>query len=121
MSAQSKAVHTAGPWAATTRQGSWDWLVYSVSDPNIEICQPFHDGSEFNELGEANAHLIAAAPELEDVCLSFSVIERKGSIVLRVRGTEVAAVAGDTTEGMVLRQLGENRRAAIAAAKGGAS
>lgn len=58
---KSKPAFTAGPWAATTRQGSWDWVVYSVADPNIEICQPFHDGTEFNEEGEANAHLIAEA------------------------------------------------------------
>ena len=60
--------HTSGPWAATTRKGSWDWVVYSVADPNIEICQTFHDGTEFNEVGEANAHLIAAAPDLLEAC-----------------------------------------------------
>lgn len=53
-----------GPWRATTRQGSWDWVVYTEDDPNIEICQTFHDGTDENEEGEANAHLIAAAPEL---------------------------------------------------------
>lgn len=50
--------HTPTPWAATTRQGSWDWVVYSVADPNIEICQPFHDGTDENSIGEANAALI---------------------------------------------------------------
>ena len=54
------------PWAATTRQGSWDWVVYVRDNPRIEVCQLFHDGTEFNETGEANAHLIAAAPELYD-------------------------------------------------------
>lgn len=56
--------HTAGPWYATTRQGSWDWVV--ARDAKNEICQMFHDGSELNETGEANARLIAAAPELLD-------------------------------------------------------
>lgn len=69
-----RAEHTAftpGPWAATTRRGSSDWLVYSVADPNIEICQTFHDGTEFNEVGEANSKLIAAAPDLLAACQDF--------------------------------------------------
>jgi hypothetical protein len=53
--------HTPLPWAATTRQGSWDWVIYSTKDPNIEICQLFHDGTEDNETGEANAELIVRA------------------------------------------------------------
>lgn len=56
--------HTPGPWGATTRRGSWDWVVYQEANPNTEICQPFHDGTEFNETGEANARLIAAAPDM---------------------------------------------------------
>lgn len=52
---------TPGPWFATTRQGSWDWLVASAVDPNIEICQMFHDATEENETGEANAKLVAEA------------------------------------------------------------
>lgn len=55
---------TPGPWGVTTRQGSWDWVVFSETDPNIEVCQPFHDGTEENEIGEANARLIAAAPDM---------------------------------------------------------
>jgi hypothetical protein len=55
---------TPGPWFATTRRGSWDWLVASEADPNIEVCQMFHDATEENEIGEANAHLVAAAPDL---------------------------------------------------------
>ena len=60
---------TPGQWRATTRQGSWDWVVYTEDDPNIEICQTFHDGTDENEEGEANAHLIAAAPELYEALL----------------------------------------------------
>ena len=55
--------HTPGPWAATTRQGSWDWVVFQATNPNMEICQMFHDGTDENETGAANARLIAAAPE----------------------------------------------------------
>lgn len=54
--------HTPGPWYATTRRGSWDWLV--AHDERNEICQMFHDGTDLNETGEANARLIAAAPDL---------------------------------------------------------
>jgi hypothetical protein len=60
----TRTTYTPGPWACTTRQGSWDWVVYKADDPNIEICQLFHDGTEFNDLGEANANLISAAPDL---------------------------------------------------------
>lgn len=55
---------TPGAWGAKTREGSWDWVVYQKNNPAIEICQMFHDGTEFNERGEANAYLAAAAPEL---------------------------------------------------------
>ena len=59
---QSK--HIKGPWGCTTRQGSWDWVVFSEADPNIEICQMFHDGTDMNEVGEANARLCASAPDM---------------------------------------------------------
>lgn len=55
---------TPGPWECATRRGSWDWVVYSAADPNIEVCQPFHDGTDDNETGEANARLISAAPDM---------------------------------------------------------
>lgn len=49
------------PFAATTRQGSWDWVVFHRDRPNFEVCQVFHDGTEDNELGEAYAEYIVAA------------------------------------------------------------
>jgi hypothetical protein len=58
------ARHTEEAWACTTRQGSWDWVVYVASDPNNEVCQMFHDGTDLNEIGEARAHLVAAAPDM---------------------------------------------------------
>jgi hypothetical protein len=64
--------HTPGPWDTTTRQGSWDWVVYQKADPNIEICQMFHDGTDLNEMGEANARLIAAAPDLLEALIDCS-------------------------------------------------
>jgi hypothetical protein len=63
---------TKGPWAATTRQGSWDWVVFKQDEPNIEICQMFHDGTEYNKKGKANACLVAAAPELLEALRPFA-------------------------------------------------
>lgn len=63
--------HTPGPWNFTTRRGSWDWVVYQKDDPNLEICQMFHDGTEFNERGAANAKLVAAAPRLLDALVDI--------------------------------------------------
>lgn len=60
----TESKHTPGPWYATTRQGSWDWLV--AQSDRLEICQMFHDGSGLNQTGEANARLVAAAPDLLD-------------------------------------------------------
>ena len=55
--------HTPGPWEATHRiRDSKSWVVYSVAIADNEICAVFHDGTE--ELPEANARLIAAAPDL---------------------------------------------------------
>ena len=70
--------NTPTPWAATTRQGSWDWVVYSNSDPNIEVGQLFHDGTEDNPTGEANAALIVKAVNAHDAlvkALSWAIKE----------------------------------------------
>lgn len=64
---------TPGPWAATTRRGSWDWVVCKALTPSIEICQIFHDGTDLNPTGEANAHLIASAPKLYDALQTTTV------------------------------------------------
>lgn len=53
--------HTPLPWMASTRSGSWDWVLFQASNPNIEVCQMFHDATEFNETGEANVTLILEA------------------------------------------------------------
>jgi hypothetical protein len=59
--------HTPGPWfiSRDERDGmSWNNHIASVPDPKSEICAMFHDGTPNNEIGEANAILIAAAPDL---------------------------------------------------------
>lgn len=85
---------TPGPWAVVNRVKSWDWVVYSEKNPNDEICQPFHDGTEFNEIGEANAHLIAAAPELYEACMTgyTTLWAMKARLIAPRNETEKAAM-----------------------------
>lgn len=55
--------HEKEHMSVASRKGSWDWVVYITENPNLEICQMFHDGiDEFNSKGEATAHLFADAP-----------------------------------------------------------
>ena len=96
------AKHTPGPWYATTRKGSWDWVV--AHGPLDEICQLFHDGTEFNETGEANARLIAAAPEMLEALLSIRTI--------------AAYMMSDPAGASCLKHIGEIAQAAIAKAEG---
>ena len=56
------SAHTKGPWASAAREyDDWESVVYVPGTP-YEICQCFH--SENIDECEANARLIAAAPEL---------------------------------------------------------
>lgn len=108
---ERRSDHTPGPWACTTRQGSWDWVVYSASDPNIEVCQMFHDGTHFNEVGEANARLIAAAPDLL-AALELALCELSASAnQLTYLGRNVSP------DGSVSRAI-EAARSALRAAQG---
>lgn len=34
-----------GYWSYAARQNTWDYVVCSARDENMEICQPFHDGN----------------------------------------------------------------------------
>lgn len=65
------------PWAFTTRLGNsgytrqinWDYVIYSSAFPNNEVCQLFRDGTEFNDLGEANAAFIVKCVNEHDTLL----------------------------------------------------
>lgn len=107
--------HTPGPWGYTSRKGSWDWVVYCNADPNIEICQPFHDGTDLNQIGEANARLISAAPDMLkalEACLSaLSTMTDPGAI----KTSSVQNAWAQAVEASV------RARAAISKATGGAS
>lgn len=62
-----------GPWFVSrdTRPGyEWNNHIGCVAKPHIEICSMFHTNREDgNETGEANAMLVAAAPDLFDAVL----------------------------------------------------
>lgn len=60
------AKHTPGKWFAASREGDdWDSVV-PVEGTSSEICQCFHASQRLENLDEceANARLVAAAPEL---------------------------------------------------------
>ena len=68
--------HTSGPWAAAARQGDdWESVVYVPGTPN-EICQCFHSSLSLvgKENCEANARLIAAAPEMYEALVKLHQI-----------------------------------------------
>jgi hypothetical protein len=71
--ANSEAKHTSGPWKADAepqrldgRAGTYRRIVEAGCFPNIlaHVCVSHPVNGELNEHGEANARLIAAAPEL---------------------------------------------------------
>ena len=66
------ATHTAGPWRAhfcernkRFHTGRWTWF---APDPNFPGHETIVDTEKQNGVGEANARLIAAAPELLAAC-----------------------------------------------------
>lgn len=61
------AKYTPGPWAIDPddRPGmGWNNHIVRLADPNIAICFMSHSGRKDNSQCEANARLIAKAPEL---------------------------------------------------------
>ena len=59
--------HTPGPWAVDRDprpRMSWNNHIVSEKDPDQRICFMTHDGTKENERGQANASLVAAAPDL---------------------------------------------------------
>jgi hypothetical protein len=69
----------------------------------------------------ANAHLIAAAPDLKgfaDGVLIYGVEESTEFITLRFAGQDICRVRANSAEGVALLKLEAERRAAIAKAEG---
>lgn len=58
------SAYTKGPWEAASRKGDyWDSVVYLPQRMGHEVCQCFYERGNEAEC-EANAQLIAAAPDL---------------------------------------------------------
>lgn len=122
----SKTKHTAGPWEARKAlhpsDGGWDWgIAADVGGKQRCIAEAFEVvGRDVKAPAEANARLIAAAPDLLDVCAFFDVVEKDGRVWLNVAGVTIIGVAIRHTkdEAAALRRLGEMQRAAIARAEG---
>ena len=78
--------HETRHMSVASRKGSWDWVVYITENPNLEICQMFHDGiDEFNSKGEATAHLFADAPALLNRCLELEEEKAKDKKQLAIK------------------------------------
>lgn len=69
------AKHLPGPWFVSRdpRPGmEWNNHIASVENPHLEVCWMFHTSDkDDNETGEANAALVAAAPELLEALQAF--------------------------------------------------
>lgn len=64
-----------GPWFVSRdeRPGmEWNNHIASVEHPHLEVCSMFHTkDDDGNERGEANARLVAAAPDLFSLVCDF--------------------------------------------------
>jgi len=98
--ASPRAAHTPGPWYLNPR----GWVVQSTGDIVTRI--------ECSYNKEANARLIAAAPELLEALEGVEELAEGAIKLLRQLDMETGRIAAEC----VLR----NARAAIAKAKGGA-
>jgi hypothetical protein len=58
------SAHTKGPWRIDrdSRKG-YEWNL-TIAGPAVDVCFMCHDSTPGNETGEANARLIASAPDL---------------------------------------------------------
>ena len=102
--------HTPGPWYVSQPNGTTD------DNVSHSICVPFCRLADVQEVGrlgesEANAALIAAAPELLAACMAAQLAL-----------AEMARSAGDVTEwneGGYAYEAAHKLRAAISLAEGG--
>lgn len=69
----SETKWTPGPW-------TWDaaldhnWDVQVWSSPNSRVCFVAHDGENGNPTGQANARLIASAPDLYEALAASELV-----------------------------------------------
>jgi len=87
---------TPGPWEVVPAPENGGWLLLIRSQTFLDVCTV--DGAETDGLNEANARLIAAAPDL------YEIVERY--------------VARDGASGEVDTELHRDARAVLAKAEG---
>ena len=66
MSAE-KVAHTPGPWIISRDPRpnmEWNNSIAVAAKPHLELCQLYHSGPGWTAQDEANARLIASAPDL---------------------------------------------------------
>lgn len=104
----TRAAHTPGPWNVS--KSSMDRLIYADSEHAFDLAIVRNGGSDANV--EANARLIAAAPEmfaaLKD---SVNQLETSPYWIEQIMGKSSPAIAG-------ILQTCRNARAVIAKAEG---
>jgi hypothetical protein len=90
--------------------------VFSKENPNFEICQMFHDGTDLNEVGEANARLASAAPDFyaaaTKLLAAFDELQSTTTAERIITGRSDAALRRDSNAAIA------ELRAAIAKAEG---
>ena len=126
------AKHTPGPWRVAsgdnrrplpTESDQEICCLPHIAFDAVEIFPPKHGHGAHNCKWDefiANARLIAAAPEMREVCGAFSVTTQDGLVTLRVKGKVVVSWSEDEPEAKALIALGLLRCAAIAKATGAA-
>ncbi|BEV44381.1 hypothetical protein [Afipia carboxidovorans] len=116
----SAAKHTAGPWEVVPLSGCGGpyaiRMAYASDNPRASKTYYGVQGVGT----EANARLIAAAPDMRDVCAAFSVTNEGGIVTLRSNGRTIARASSRSDTGKELLRLGRLRRTALAKAEGGA-
>ncbi len=134
----SKAGYTKGPWrveeGTTLVWGACDnqdttgrGMGYPVAEARVSGISPWAKGRPDRDEGKANAHLIAAAPDLYEACfeaLAFmeltnvtgSLPDQLRTALNKARGLNGG---GDETPGQKLIRSAQSARAALSTRKGG--
>lgn len=120
--------HTPGPWDCEMRAPAgvkWDAIIRSAKNRD-PICTVFMAGY-MEKAADANARLIAAAPELGDVAGSITISESEDNsdvqnwVVLTIDAIEICRVDFCSAAAGALLEFDSRRRAALARATGAAS
>lgn len=89
-----KAQHTPGPWKITAE----DFESFNIHTDELNICEVIAQG-EYQEQGEANARLIAAAPELLEILKEVAVCGDYNDDQMKDLNERMQAILAKVTEG----------------------